>query len=542
MIEIPLPKVWNKNMSYIGTVRPNKVSVNLSITPLSYASIDLSKGENLPSRGFVELFSSMGSLGIFRVRSPQDAYGDYVTTAELEHAIVEVGDYLVMEKIEEMLPARQAMQRVFSHYRGSRWQLGSVTALGTGEIAVQVNHERVLEAMLALLAQKPNCYMSFDFTTSPWTVNIVKRDETVSAEGRLARNLNYAKVIYDDTELCTRAVYEVDITGDDDEPTTEWRTRNADTIGTYGVVEREVYLGTDLTDDEIDLAVDTFLEKHKEPSISVEISAQELSGITGESYDMFTIGKLCRLALVDYGVTIERTVTGLSWDNVYDAPLDITVRLAEAEDTVINFLHDVDTHGGTMGGSGGGHGGGGGGGGVKAQADKWKEYWTRLQQTDHFVDIQAAHVDRHDNILQQAGMYIDSSGVLQYALDNERNIGSKLKVEADRISLVVSGTGDNATIKAASIVASINGTSSSVKISADKVYIDGDTTISGALNAEKARLTNLMSGSTTATTIRSTNLYVGGSGGGSMHFMGSNVGLYSCVDAAGNAHSVLGIR
>lgn len=526
MIErnIPLPKVWDKNMNYIGEIRPIKVSATLKMVPLSYASLQLPKGVSVPARGYVELFSSMGSLGFYRVRSPQDAYGDDITTAELEHAITEVGDYLVLESYDEMKPANQAFTTIFSHYRGNRWQLGSVSALGSGEIALQFDHVRVLESLIALLEQKPDCMMSFDFSTTPWTLNVVKVGTTVAAEGRLARNVNYAKVSYDDTDLCTRAYFQVSAEENADPggvpafdvdrnysvgafvsrnnklyrlpnghakgvtwanttktlvkgvPTTTWQYVDADTIGTYGISEKVVYSGGDFTGPEVLKAVGDFLNKHKEPRVSVEISAEELSSITGEPFDTFQIGKLCRLALVDYGVTIERNITGITWDNVYGSPLDITINLEEEEDTAVNFIHDVDSSGGTVGGSGGG---GGGGSGKAKQEAVWKEYWTKLQQTDYYFDLQAARVDQADNILQQAGMYIDANGVLLYAQDNERNIGSKIKVQADRISLVVEGEGANAKVKSASIIAAIvdkdGELSSEIRVSADRIYLLGDT-------------------------------------------------------------------
>lgn len=515
--EIPLPKVWDKNLNYIGEIRPIKVSATIKLVPLSYASLQLPKGVNVPARGFVELFSSMGSLGIFRVRSPQDAYGDNITTAELEHAITEVGDYLVLGSYDEMMPANQAFTTIFSHYRGNHWQLGSVSALGTGQIAVQADHVRVLECLISLLEQKTDCMMSFDFSTTPWTLNFVKRGTVVSAEGRLARNVNYAKVSYDDTELCTRAYFQVSTTeeadpsgfpafdanlyysaGDfvayggklyrlptghnagvswentqktvvNDVPSTTWQYVDSDTIGTYGIVEKEVYSGGEYTATEVLRVVQDFLNKHKEPKVSVEISAEELSNVTGEPFDAFEIGKLCRLALVDYGVTIERTITGLSWDNVYNSPLDITVNLEDEEDTAINFLHDIDTNGGTIGGSGGG---GGGGGGKKKQEDVWKEYRTRFQQTDYYFDLQAARYNRADQILQQAGLYIDANGTLNYADDNERQIGGRLQVQADKVAMVVGTKNGKNYIKAAEISVSINkdGTGNA-NIHADHVYI-----------------------------------------------------------------------
>lgn len=531
---IPLPRLLNASGGTERTIHPVSVSINLAIEPLSDATMTLPQGESLPARGYVELYTCMGSAGIFRVRSPQDAYGMVTTTAELEHAIVEVGDFLVKTEISEMMAANTAITTIFSHYTqsgGSKWQLGNITAIGSGNVAVQVSYERVLDALLAILDQKPDCMMSFDFSTSPWTLNIVAKGTTVSAEGRLARNVNYAKVTYDDTELCTRVYYQrqtttdstsgIDTTGisifsvnenysketyviysdnkiyylpnghvagttwanttktlKNDIPTSEWVYVDADTISTYGRIEKSISMGSDYTTSEALTVAQEYLRRHKEPRVSVEISASELSHITGESFDSFDIGKLYRLALSDYNITIEKNVTGLYFQNVYGMPDKITVYLAQEEDTAISFLHDVDAKGGTDAGSGGMSsigGGRGGGGGNKSQIIRLQDYYTKLARDAYHYNLVAAHVNEVDRVLEMAGLYIDSEGVIVYAQDNVHNIGSRMQADEDKIGLVVEGNGPNATIKAAEIWASIDTDlrESHITISADVIDIDG---------------------------------------------------------------------
>lgn len=434
-VNVQLPRVYDENLNFLSETIPIKLSLTLSIVPLSYASMQLPWGESLPARGYVEIFTPMGSAGFFRVRSPQEAYGDDIVTSELEHAIVEVGDYLVLGNYNEMMSAKTAMQTIFSHYRGSKWRLGNVDALGDGQIALQTDHDRVLGAMIALLEQKPDCMMAFDFSTTPWTVNIVSRGTTVSAEGRLSRNVNSAKVAYDDTELVTRCYYEYSVPGSGStEPSSAWAYVDTDTISRYGLVERTAPINGAYTQTEARAAAVAYAEKHKNPRVSVSISAEELSSITGEDFDAFVIGKLCRLALLDYNITIEQVITGLSWGDVFDAPEDVTVILEDEEDTTVTFLHDLDAKGGA----------GGGGGGAKKQEELWKEYYTHFDKTDYYIDMWARHVDTTDRILQQAGMYLDSNGVLVYATDYENNVGAKIKVNADAIALKVS-KGDVAT-------------------------------------------------------------------------------------------------
>lgn len=70
---------------------------------------------------------------------------------------------------------------------------------------------------------------------------------------------------------------------------------------------------------------------------------------------------------------------------------------------------------------------------------------------------------------------------------------SAINVQKDRISLVVEGTGENAKIKPASIVAAINNGSSSIKISADHITLDGDT-VASSLYGEDVQIGTLNCG------------------------------------------------
>lgn len=515
---ISLPKLLNDSGGIAREIHPNRVSINMNIIPLSDASMELPQEESLPARGYVELFTCLGSAGIFRVCSPQDSYGTVSTNADLEHAIVEVGDYLVTGVYNEMMEASTAMQTIFEYYRGTKWQLGSVSALGTTQVAVTIKYERVLDAMLKILEQKPECMMAFDFSTTPWTVNIVARDSIVTAECRLARNTNYAKVTYDDTELCTRAYYEIPSTKDADisnfpvfdqeqnytkdsfvahenklyqltnghvkgvawqnttktqvnnSPATAWIYKDADTIGTYGIVERNVSTGSNYTLEEATRVVDEYLRTHKNPRVSVEISADELSEATGETFDRFALGKLCRLALSDYGVTVDKTITSMYWSDVYGMPEDITVNLADEEDTVLNFLHDLDSKGG----------GGGGGGAQIEQEETFKEFWTKFETDDFHFGLHAIRMKNLEEILSKAGLYIDNEGVLIYAENVENSIGTKFQVQADKIGMVV-GTYDEGGnyIKAGDIVLAINSTTgaSTATIDANHINISATDTV-----------------------------------------------------------------
>ena len=77
--------------------------------------------------------------------------------------------------------------------------------------------------------------------------------------------------------------------------------------------------------------------------------------------------------------------------------------------------------------------------------------------------------------------------------------------QADRISLVVSGTGADARIKTAAIVLSINESGSEIQLMADKIYMNGQTLVS-TISGMNANFTSLITGNITATTLRANAL------------------------------------
>ena len=496
-----LPRLYVSG-KFRKVVQPISVSITQNITPLSTAVMTLQAGEELPARSWVELFTPYGSAGMFRVRSPHDAYGEETTTAELEHMISEVGDYLVKEELSEMMAADAAMKRVFKHYGGGKWKLGSLSNLGTGKIALEAKYERVLDAMLGILEQKRDVFMDFDFTTSPWTIKFTKKSTSVNAEGRLARNVTSATISSDDTELCTRVWYQT--FNSKGEGT--WKYKDADTKGTYGIVEGVVRTSADMTTDEINATVNAYLNDHKKPRTNVSIQGVELYKITSVGLDKMTLGKLYRLALPDYGITVEEHINNIVWNDVYGDPMDMTVNIGSEEDTVVTFLHNLDSKG---------RGGGGGGRAADIHLTDTKKFYTDFYKDDKRIDLIATELDDAGEILRQAGMKLNSKRVLIYATDNSKNLMSYINTQAKRIDLVVTGTGKNAKVNTAKIVAGINDQGGSyVKIKADKINLSGYVTMS-EFKADHAYIDNLRNGHATIGTVtigtcNCTRLHFGG--------------------------------
>lgn len=525
------PRLLNSDLSEARRLQPVDGSLNLAMVPLSTASLTVLTAEAAPVGSWVEMYSPTGSAGIYRVSTVDNGHGTELTSLELEHGIAEVGNYVVNGEISEEMPLNAAITRLWGFYKGTRWRIGNNGF--TDRVLVDVLYDNLLQAMLDLLEQTSGYMMAFDFSTNPWTINIVRKDTAVSAEGRLSRNVEEAHVTYDLTELCTRVYVDYDA----DDSAGGAVSMDADTISQYGVIEKHVP-GSGYTYSQAQAVAREYLEKHKRPQIGATITGVDFASVTGELLDRLAIGKLYRLAVPKHNVVIEQHITGLSWPHLYTDPSAVEIALGVDEDRVISYMQQT-TETVSKGG--------------KGTIKKQGRYWTKFDRTDHYIDQVAAYTDENGNVLKQAGMYIDANGVLQYAQDNEKQVGSQFKVAADRITaevtqrengeralysnieqtatqirsevvnvkeglessitqtageiraevsdtaqglqasidiesnrigLVVEGTGANAKIRPAQIVASINDSGSSILLDADKVRLSGTTTINDIITVQ----------------------------------------------------------
>ena len=407
-----LPRVLDANLRESRRLHPYAESISEKIIPLSYATLDISKEEAVADRALIELYNPNGSAGIYRARLPKDDIVNDVISLQLEHSVAEVGDYLVKDAINEELSLSAAFRKVFSHYKGNLWRLGSINANET--VLLNVDYENVLETLIGLLDQCPQYYMTFDFSQTPWVLNLAQKTNVITAEGRIGRNITSAVVNRDDKDLCTRAF----VRGlpkpagrEDDENAVGYM--EADTINLHGVVEREVP-GSDLTEAQARRVAENYLASHKNPKLSIEIDGIDLASVTGETLDKFLIGKRFRLAVPHKGIVLDDVITAVNWADVYNTPEVVRIVVGAEQDASIEFYKEQSSASKASRR------------GSKSQAKKNESYDWNLERTDEF-----------GNILHQAGMHLDADGFLVYSRDNVNNIGSMFDVRDNMIKAEV---------------------------------------------------------------------------------------------------------
>lgn len=103
----------------------------------------------------------------------------------------------------------------------------------------------------------------------------------------------------------------------------------------------------------------------------------------------------------------------------------------------------------------------------------------KIRENADNIKLEAWNREQADNTFE-ASLKVQADAITAEVKNRKKGdeeLSGQIKVEAGKISQIVTAVGRNGEVTAASIMMAINGDKSNIKISADKVYIDGDTTI-----------------------------------------------------------------
>jgi len=317
--------------------------------------------------------------------------------------------------------------------------------------------------------------LTYDFTTSPWTVNFVATETVASCECRLSRNLQSAEVKVDRSQMANRLYCPEWLNSSGDTPDTPKSVQDDESIATWGIVSAE-YTDGSATDNATVLAnARYYLDQVKEPVISIRLDAYELSQATGVAQDEFGIGKMCRIAIPLYEYTANERIIGVTYADMYEDPGRVQLTLAnKVESAATGLAKLAEDASGSRGGRGRG-----GGSSKKAEIAESR------------------------------------------ALTAQKNI-----------SLIIT---DDGKVSKAAIVLALNDATqqSSASITADIINLNGYVKAS-QLEAIDAKITNLSTGVTTASILAANNLRVGShTASGWKLFKSSDGNSYWCLATSG---------
>lgn len=433
MSDIRSPRLLDANLAEKARLTPSAMSLELFMQDTSQASMTLAEGDAvIGMHDFVEIYTPNGSAGIYRVTGVKQEYTKQINISLL-HAIDVLTDQIYPGALEYSGTVAGFLTEVLSRQTttiGGQacWTLG--VCQDAGNYVASISYDNLRSLLKGLQDHEQEYYFTYDFSTFPWQLNLMQRDNTVVNEFRLTRNIQGCTISMDDSDMCTRLYLSVDVdtynadTGVKTTTTTVQVYDDANAQAQYGIIAKTAGINTTDYPDPAAFAA-RFLADRKRPHVQIEIDGYELAQITGDTFDELQIGRICRVALPDYSLTALERVVSCSYPDLVMDPSHVTVELASAAYSAVSAIAAVAQTAETT---------------AVAQAETAKTVATQIHTTK-------SDLKKTDGVLRSAGIEIDPvDGVWLFAKEEGAlgRLQASVNVNTTQIALKVSA-GDVAT-------------------------------------------------------------------------------------------------
>lgn len=487
-----------------------------------------------------------GKSRIWRISRIEENPVAKTRTLQLETIFQILKDRIIPQEItaadmggSDSCTAAQALRAILGYQ--SDWILGACDY--TDSNPYSFSGEDLLSAVETVLTSLEEPWLEFDVSRYPFVVNVRKASQTPQCEMRMSRNIVSMRKSIDMSRMFTR-FYPV---GKEDLrlPGAGYMSRNE---RAYGIREKSATDQSRETVEALRSWATEQLYKHARPDVTITINGIELAAATGESLDRLTVGTVCRVPLPEFGTSENERIIQKSWADELNRPEDVTVTLGNEIQDVARILKQevtgsastavrsgragskkakedhawfVDTtdHVSMVAEAVAGPGASKDWSRVAEITVDGKGIHQRVTETEGNVVKHEARIEVSERAIVQevkdrsrqgqelsAKITVTADKITQDVANKTAGLSTKIEQTAtsirtevkdtaaglqssidqqrDRISLVVEGTGANAKIRPAQIVASINESGSNILLDADKIKIAGTTTIADVMTVQ----------------------------------------------------------
>ena len=482
--DVRLPRLLDDNMNEVDRLHPAALSADLEKRACSTAQMTLpDEDPRLDHMPFAELFTAKGSLGIFRVYDSTEPINGS-RTYTLRHAIDTLRDSVWRARTDFSGTVTAFLTALLSYQTVARWQLGTCADAGNYK-RDSINYDH-LDALLDELREaREGYYFTYDFSTTPWTLNFVAETGTVDAELRQSRNLNDGSLRRTRKGMANRLHLAVK----NGNSVTYSQYDDATSQAEYGVLEGTATVDSAEVSDPAAWAAQ-FLQDHGAPIPSANFDGWEIVKTTGEPWDALDIGKTARVAVGREGFPITLPIEALRFENLAgDEPEKVRAELNRRLPKFSEKLAQAQRSGG------------GAGRRSKENEEKIKQFETYEVKTDEMIGM-VAHA--MGVVLDGGGYPVTDpqTGKLVYDQNSAAEIFTHLILSYNRAQLVsaindgtgaqVSGSKVDLSAQGNVLIQAINSTGgSSIKLSADVITLDG-ATVARSLEGQYIEVENLV--------------------------------------------------
>lgn len=523
------PRLLDASFNEVRRLNPSSLSVTQNLTPLSTATMTISEGDAaIPMRSWVEVYGAEGSLGLYRVQSVSKSYGDK-QTVQMEQALCTLDDGMIIlgtasdgTRITEVSGTMQEVLATLLGYQPVQmWQLGTVAVQDGKTYTATADRSSVLESVLDVVKKAYGYYLDCDFSTTPWTLNLLKLPENVTCECRMTRNTESVTIAYDDTDLCTR-VYAVQLANG---------YLDGDTVSTWGIVGKALNADDDADATLVQEAAERYLEEYKNPTLTITVSAMRLAELTGEPLDSFTLGARCRIALPDFGTVLDENIITVSYQDLLKQPERVQLTLSKPSRDTSTLQAKTSQAAKSAGRSG------------RKASSKAASVDNKFELEREYIRLLATKTDENTNTINSVQLVLngaDGTGGLIAQVSNDHKAINEASVKLDAVEATL-----DLKVEKDGVISAINMTTEDITIQAKKINLSGYVTAT-QLDAVSAKITSLETGQTEATLINArkitTNTVVANSGISCVKngfvYGGKSIGLRS-ITVSGTTYYVL---
>ena len=482
------PVLLDASLSEVARLHPTSGSVTLKMVGANEANMTLD--EDAPMVGihdWISICTQRGFAGIFRVTNVSQTYKKQIDLTML-HGIDILSDSVWQAQTDFSGTKAEFLRQLLNqqtHLIGGvkPWVLG--TCADSAKYEKSINYDRLSNLLEEMVDEGDDYYFTYDQSSFPWVLNYVAKDHAVASEFRLTRNVRTASVTYNDADLCTRLILSVNVRTTDRETGTEYtdtsiRTyNNAQAQAEWGIVVKTA--DVDTKDDieakhfpSADAWADSFLKKRSAPTVQIQIEGDELAGITGDSWDEYAIGRLCQVALPDYGRTFKERVVAVTYPSFLGEPQRVVVSLANTLPKFSENIASIQKAAGSAASS--------------ARAA------SRGAASAKDLTTWSQHVKYYGEALDGTGvMTLYESGIDMDAVGGVRIFSLVEGVQALYAGIEVNAREINMKVSKGDVIAQINMSPEEILIRANRINLEGYVTAS-ELKAEIARIDKFFSG------------------------------------------------
>lgn len=334
------PRLYNRDLRYLGDLRTAKFGYKLKLTPLDTATITvpIEDAGQISMRQYVELFDEDKRVELFRVARIADKSYKQGGTCKFacDQVLCTLKDNLIPGYHEiggVGMGLRACIEWVLARQAPMRWRLGRCDFDTRYQYSLEDSN--LLVALLSLSEPLSDYMWSTDTTTVPWTLHLIRLTDDDASELRYRRNMTQIRETVDEDGFCTRLypygygegvnkLTIADVSGG-------VPYLDAPTQALYGVVEMP---WTDATCTDATLLkarAEALLKDIQNPLTSFTVKALALSAITGEPLDRFAKGHMTRVVYTDYNIALRTRVVEIERPEVLGKPGDVTLTLSTAK-------------------------------------------------------------------------------------------------------------------------------------------------------------------------------------------------------------------